>query len=79
MISIFPIIGNIIGVVFAIGAMALLPWAVGKAEVIDSAPVGSLIPGWVSFALPVGLIGFSGLFFWIASVAEYRKSTVGYF
>jgi hypothetical protein len=79
MISIFPIIGNIIGVVFAIGAMALLPWAVGNAEAIDSAPVGSLIPGWVSFAPPIVLIGVSVLFFWIASVAEYRKSMVGYF
>ena len=79
MIFIFPIIGNIIGVAFAIGAMALLPWALDNAEAIDSAPVGSLIPGWVSFVLPIVLIGVSGLFFWIASVAEYRKSTVGYF
>lgn len=79
MISIFPIIGNIFGVVFAIGAMALLPWALGNAEAIDSAPVGSLIPGWVSFALPIALIGVSGLFFWLASVAEYRKSTARYF
>lgn len=79
MISIFPIVGNIFGVVFAIGAMALLPWALGNAETIDSALVGSLIPGWVSFALPLLLIGISGWFFWIASVAEYRKATTRYF